>query len=148
MDLDILDPLHSLFWWSQLTNWMLLIPCSSVHFSVVVRGAVTFLLCLFVLLLQLLWINLIMDTLGALALATEEPTDDLMERKPVGKTWRPLFPHYVPCCTMSCSLCLQGYSILFSVHYPVVGTHSKGLVWTLAVSHWSAMWCGGISLAR
>jgi Ca2+-transporting ATPase len=35
---------------------------------------------------QLLWINLIMDTLGALALATEEPTDDLMERKPVGKT--------------------------------------------------------------
>jgi len=27
-----------------------------------------------------------MDTLGALALATEEPTDDLMERKPVGKT--------------------------------------------------------------
>jgi Ca2+-transporting ATPase len=47
---------------------------------------VTFLLCLFVLSLQLLWINLIMDTLGALALATEEPTDDLMERKPVGKT--------------------------------------------------------------
>jgi magnesium-transporting ATPase (P-type) len=65
---------------------MLLIPCSSVHFSLVVRGAVTFLLCLFVLSLQLLWINLIMDTLGALALATEEPTDDLMERKPVGKT--------------------------------------------------------------
>jgi Ca2+-transporting ATPase len=60
---------------------------------------VTFLLCLFVLLLQLLWINLIMDTLGALALATEEPTDDLMERKPVGKTeplisnvmWRNIF---------------------------------------------------------
>ncbi|CAM6102585.1 unnamed protein product [Calypogeia fissa] len=34
---------------------------------------------------QLLWVNLIMDTLGALALATEPPTDDLMERKPVGR---------------------------------------------------------------
>eukprot|EP00850_Spirogloea_muscicola_P001670 SM000006S19435 [mRNA] locus=s6:775314:785100:+ [translate_table: standard] len=34
---------------------------------------------------QLLWINLIMDTLGALALATEKPTDELMERKPVGR---------------------------------------------------------------
>ncbi|KAJ7954820.1 Calcium-transporting ATPase [Quillaja saponaria] len=35
---------------------------------------------------QLLWVNLIMDTLGALALATEKPTKDLMEKKPVGRT--------------------------------------------------------------
>ncbi|EFJ37088.1 hypothetical protein SELMODRAFT_266601 [Selaginella moellendorffii] len=34
---------------------------------------------------QLLWVNLIMDTLGALALATEPPTDDLMKRTPVGR---------------------------------------------------------------
>ncbi|KAG5594187.1 hypothetical protein H5410_035419 [Solanum commersonii] len=34
---------------------------------------------------QLLWVNLIMDTLGALALATEPPTDHLMRRKPVGR---------------------------------------------------------------
>ncbi|PRQ51923.1 putative calcium-transporting ATPase [Rosa chinensis] len=34
---------------------------------------------------QLLWVNLIMDTLGALALATEPPTDDLMHRAPVGR---------------------------------------------------------------
>lgn len=34
---------------------------------------------------QLLWVNLIMDTLGALALATEPPTDDLMHRSPVGR---------------------------------------------------------------
>ncbi|RIA04867.1 hypothetical protein BRARA_K00865 [Brassica rapa] len=32
---------------------------------------------------QLLWVNLIMDTLGALALATEPPTDHLMDRDPV-----------------------------------------------------------------
>uniref|UniRef100_A0A6N2LG38 Calcium-transporting ATPase n=1 Tax=Salix viminalis TaxID=40686 RepID=A0A6N2LG38_SALVM len=35
---------------------------------------------------QLLWVNLIMDTLGALALATERPTDELMEMSPVGRT--------------------------------------------------------------
>ncbi|KAK8589447.1 hypothetical protein V6N13_088290 [Hibiscus sabdariffa] len=35
---------------------------------------------------QLLWVNLIMDTLGALALATEQPTDDLMDKPPVGRT--------------------------------------------------------------
>ncbi|KAL3592751.1 hypothetical protein D5086_011391 [Populus alba] len=35
---------------------------------------------------QLLWVNLIMDTLGALALATERPTDELMEMTPVGRT--------------------------------------------------------------
>lgn len=29
---------------------------------------------------QMLWVNLIMDTLGALALATEEPTDDIILR--------------------------------------------------------------------
>eukprot|EP01087_Luapelamoeba_hula_P015518 TRINITY_DN4649_c0_g1_i2.p1 TRINITY_DN4649_c0_g1~~TRINITY_DN4649_c0_g1_i2.p1 ORF type:complete len:894 (+),score=154.17 TRINITY_DN4649_c0_g1_i2:24-2684(+) len=33
---------------------------------------------------QLLWVNLIMDTLAALALATEKPTPDLLERKPYG----------------------------------------------------------------
>nr|XP_043614682.1 calcium-transporting ATPase 1-like [Erigeron canadensis] len=34
---------------------------------------------------QLLWVNMIMDTLGALALATEPPTDELMQRTPVGR---------------------------------------------------------------
>nr|XP_016458324.1 PREDICTED: putative calcium-transporting ATPase 13, plasma membrane-type isoform X1 [Nicotiana tabacum] len=35
---------------------------------------------------QLLWVNLIMDTLGALALATERPSNELMNKKPVGRT--------------------------------------------------------------
>eukprot|EP00899_Mesostigma_viride_P003413 jgi/Mesvir1/13072/Mv06058-RA.1 len=34
---------------------------------------------------QLLWVNLIMDSMGALALGTEAPTDRLMERKPYGR---------------------------------------------------------------
>nr|AEQ27821.1 PM Ca2+-ATPase [Pontederia crassipes] len=48
---------------------------------------------------QLLWVNMIMDTLGALALATEPPNDELMKRSPVGRTgnfitnvmWRNIF---------------------------------------------------------
>ncbi|KAJ6742022.1 CATION TRANSPORTING ATPASE [Salix viminalis] len=39
---------------------------------------------------QLLWVNLIMDTLGALALATEPPTDHLMHRNPVGRRYEML----------------------------------------------------------
>ncbi|KAK7396224.1 hypothetical protein VNO78_17076 [Psophocarpus tetragonolobus] len=34
---------------------------------------------------QLLWVNLIMDTLGALALATEPPNDGLLQRPPVAR---------------------------------------------------------------
>lgn len=35
---------------------------------------------------QMLWVNLIMDTLASLALATEAPTPDLLHRKPYGRT--------------------------------------------------------------
>merc|ERR1719409_801821 len=49
--------------------------------------------------IQLLWINLIMDSMGALALATEEPEESLLDRMPVGKKeglisfnmWRNIF---------------------------------------------------------
>lgn len=37
---------------------------------------------------QLLWVNLIMDTLGALALATEPPSDALMHKPPTGRRTR------------------------------------------------------------
>ena len=34
----------------------------------------------------MLWVNLIMDTLASLALATELPTEKLLNRKPYGRT--------------------------------------------------------------
>ena len=34
----------------------------------------------------MLWVNLIMDTLASLALATEMPTPELLDRKPYGRT--------------------------------------------------------------
>ena len=36
--------------------------------------------------IQMLWVNLIMDTLASLALATELPSDELLKRRPYGRT--------------------------------------------------------------
>jgi len=68
---------------------------------------------------QLLWVNLIMDTLGALALATEQPTDDLMKKAPVGRTeplitkvmWRNLIPQACYQITILLTLQFKGNSI-------------------------------------
>nr|GMC61113.1 calcium-transporting ATPase 10, plasma membrane-type-like isoform X1 [Ipomoea batatas] len=69
---------------------------------------------------QLLWVNLIMDTLGALALATEPPTDHLMERPPVGRReplitnimWRNLIIQALYQVTVLLVLNFRGTSIL------------------------------------
>eukprot|EP00698_Gefionella_okellyi_P009110 TRINITY_DN228_c0_g1_i2.p1 TRINITY_DN228_c0_g1~~TRINITY_DN228_c0_g1_i2.p1 ORF type:complete len:1069 (-),score=229.14 TRINITY_DN228_c0_g1_i2:344-3310(-) len=52
---------------------------------------------------QLLWVNLIMDTLAALALGTEEPDESVLKRKPYGRTqplinslmWRHILGHAI-----------------------------------------------------
>ena len=52
---------------------------------------------------QMLWVNLIMDTFAALALATEPPSDELFNRKPADKfdkivsatMWRNIVGHGV-----------------------------------------------------
>ncbi|XP_047968842.1 calcium-transporting ATPase 8, plasma membrane-type-like isoform X2 [Salvia hispanica] len=69
---------------------------------------------------QLLWVNLIMDTLGALALATEPPTDHLMGRPPVGRReplitnimWRNLLIQALYQVTVLLVLNFRGKSIL------------------------------------
>uniref|UniRef100_A0A0E0CGI9 Calcium-transporting ATPase n=1 Tax=Oryza meridionalis TaxID=40149 RepID=A0A0E0CGI9_9ORYZ len=69
---------------------------------------------------QLLWVNLIMDTLGALALATEPPTDQLMKRPPVGRKeplvtnimWRNLFIQAVFQVTVLLTLNFRGRDLL------------------------------------
>ncbi|KAK1289002.1 Calcium-transporting ATPase 8, plasma membrane-type [Acorus calamus] len=73
---------------------------------------------------QLLWVNLIMDTLGALALATEPPTDHLMDRPPVGRReplvtnimWRNLIVQAVYQVTVLLILNFGGRSILHLKH--------------------------------
>lgn len=52
---------------------------------------------------QMLWVNLIMDTFAALALATEPPLEEIMHRKPYKKNapmitlsmWRNIIGHSV-----------------------------------------------------
>jgi len=52
---------------------------------------------------QMLWVNLVMDTFGALALATESPHDSILQRKPYKKSdsivnqvmWRNVFGHAI-----------------------------------------------------
>ena len=52
---------------------------------------------------QMLWVNLVMDTLGALALATEPPAGDILDRQPYKKNnaivtevmWRNIFGHAI-----------------------------------------------------
>ncbi|KAH6837915.1 autoinhibited Ca2+ -ATPase [Perilla frutescens var. hirtella] len=73
---------------------------------------------------QLLWVNLIMDTLGALALATEPPTDHLMGRPPVGRReplitnimWRNLIIQALYQVTVLLVLNFRGKSILNLKH--------------------------------
>lgn len=75
---------------------------------------------------QLLWVNLIMDTLGALALATEPPTDHLMDRSPVGRReplitnimWRNLLIQAMYQVSVLLVLNFRGISILGLEHQP------------------------------
>lgn len=78
---------------------------------------------------QLLWVNLIMDTLGALALATERPTNELMHNPPVGRTeplitnimWRNLLAQAIYQITILLTLQFKGKSI-FDVNEKVKNT--------------------------
>ncbi|MFS7944541.1 putative P-type Ca(2+) transporter [Helianthus anomalus] len=75
---------------------------------------------------QLLWVNLIMDTLGALALATEPPTDHLMDRHPVGRReplitnimWRNLLIQALYQVSVLLVLNFRGRELLHSQHDP------------------------------
>ena len=68
---------------------------------------------------QLLWVNLIMDTLASLALATEQPTDELLKRKPYGRTkplisrtmWRFMLGHAIYQLVISFVLLYAGHTL-------------------------------------
>ncbi|KAI3469645.1 hypothetical protein Pfo_026308 [Paulownia fortunei] len=78
---------------------------------------------------QLLWVNLIMDTLGALALATEKPSMELMKRPPVGRhdplitniMWRNILGQALYQIAVILALKFKGNSI-FRVQENVIGT--------------------------
>jgi len=54
--------------------------------------------------IQLLWVNMIMDSFASLALATEDPKEDLLKRKP--------YPRDQQVCARECvCVCMHMYSI-------------------------------------
>jgi len=66
--------------------------------------------------IQMLWVNLIMDTLASLALATEPPTEELLNRKPYGRNmplisrtmFKNILGHFVYQLTVVLSLLFAG----------------------------------------
>jgi magnesium-transporting ATPase (P-type) len=74
---------------------------------------------------QLLWVNLIMDTLAALALATEPPTDHLLLQKPHGKTeriinnimWKHIIGHAIFQLAVLLALLYSAYLIPWTTGY-------------------------------
>ncbi|CAG8488589.1 9310_t:CDS:2 [Diversispora eburnea] len=78
---------------------------------------------------QLLWVNLIMDTLAALALATDPPTPDLLDRNPEPKTaplisfqmWKMIIGQSIFQLVVTLVLLYRGFDILGDdAHLPTV----------------------------
>ena len=74
---------------------------------------------------QMLWINLIMDTLAALALATEPPVDQLLKRMPYGRNedmitpqmWRGIVFNSVYHCFILTVVLFKGDEIFHVPHF-------------------------------
>lgn len=70
---------------------------------------------------QLLWVNLIMDTLAALALATDKPDQNIMNRKPMGRssplisvsTWKMILNQSTLQLLVTFTLTFQGQKFFF-----------------------------------
>ena len=76
--------------------------------------------------IQMLWINLIMDTLASLALATEQPTEDLLKREPYGRDqpllsrimWRNIIGHAFYQLLVTFIILFAGKTVLYSGRRP------------------------------
>lgn len=81
----------------------------------------------------MLWVNLIMDTLASLALATEMPTPDLLLRKPYGRT-KPLISRTMMKNIIGQAIYQLGiiFSLLFAGNY---SHHKKNHKYFLTLAH-------------
>lgn len=75
--------------------------------------------------IQMLWLNLIMDTLGSLALATESPSDDLLNRQPSpreeyiinSKMWKHIIAQASVCLVITLLLYIQAPFFIEETEY-------------------------------
>ena len=95
--------------------------------------------------IQMLWVNLIMDTLASLALATELPTPDLLERKPYGRK-KPLISRTMMkniCGHAVYQLCII-FFLLFAGQSSVLAVRLHSVFLCDAASHlntFCTLWC-------
>ena len=84
---------------------------------------------------QLLWVNLIMDTLAALALATDKPDNNIMNKKPKGRstplitpsTWKMILGQAMIQLTVTFILHFHGKSIFYSDIEELTGVQQQSL---------------------
>lgn len=84
---------------------------------------------------QLLWVNLIMDTLAALALATDKPDNNIMNKKPRGRstplitpsTWKMILGQAMVQLTVTFILHFHGKSIFYSDMEEITGVQQQSL---------------------
>ncbi|EJS43714.1 pmc1p [Saccharomyces arboricola H-6] len=82
---------------------------------------------------QLLWINLIMDTLAALALATDKPDPNIMDRKPKGRstslisvsTWKMILSQATLQLIVTFILHFYGPELFFGKHEDQITSHQQ-----------------------
>lgn len=82
---------------------------------------------------QLLWINLIMDTLAALALATDKPDPNIMDRKPKGRssslisvsTWKMILSQATLQLIVTFILHFYGPELFFDSHEDQITSHQQ-----------------------
>ena len=71
--------------------------------------------------IQLLWVNLIMDSLAALALATDKPKPELLERPPIDRSdhivSRKMVKHIV---LMAIYMCIVLFLFIFAGEYLIL----------------------------
>lgn len=84
---------------------------------------------------QLLWVNLIMDTLAALALATDKPDNNIMNKKPRGRstplitpsTWKMIIGQAMVQLTVTFILHFHGKSIFYPDIEEITGVQQQSL---------------------
>lgn len=84
---------------------------------------------------QLLWVNLIMDTLAALALATDKPDKNIMNKQPRGRstplitpsTWKMILGQAMVQLTVTFVLHFHGQSIFYPGLDEITGTQQQSL---------------------
>ncbi|KAI5953206.1 PMC1 [Candida jiufengensis] len=98
---------------------------------------------------QLLWVNLIMDTLAALALATDKPDDSFLNRKPAGRTaplistsmWKMILGQSTTQLIITFILHFAGKQLFFPNHHHISNHQEKQLdAMTFNTFVWLQFW--------